>query len=125
MKKILLTVAVMIGFAGASFGQSDAIEKYFEKYMDDEQFTVVYISPKMFNMISKITPEDMDPEVKDVINNLKGLRILTTETNTSDFYKEAILHKKGEVDNSNGFTFKADAYNIKISDLETDYDKFK
>ena len=57
--------------------------------MDDEQFTVVYNSPKMFSMISKITPEDMDPEVKDVIKNLKGLRILTTETNTAAFYKEA------------------------------------
>lgn len=89
MKKILFTVAVMIGFVGASFGQSDAIEKYFEKYMDDEQFTVVYISPKMFSMISKITPEDMDPEVRDVIKDLKGLRILTTETNTAAFYKEA------------------------------------
>lgn len=72
------------------YGQVDAIEKYFNQYLDDERFTVVYISPKMFNMVAKMDIEDLDPEVKDVISDLKGLRILTTEINANDFYKEAL-----------------------------------
>ncbi len=88
MKKLSLVLAVMVSIVSMSFGQ-DAIEKYFEKYMNDENFTVVYISPKMFQMVSKIAPEDMDADVKDVIKNLKGLRILTTEYNTKAFYTEA------------------------------------
>ncbi len=79
----------MVGFVGLSFGQADAIEKYFDKYIDDENFTMVYVSPKMFEMIAKVTPDDMDSDVKDVIDNLEGLRILTTEYNTDAFYKEA------------------------------------
>jgi hypothetical protein len=80
---------MMVGFVGMAFSQADAIEKYFEKYMEDENFTVVYISPKMFELVAKVTPEDMDQDVKDVIKDLKGLRILTTEYNTAAFYKEA------------------------------------
>ena len=34
-----------------------------------------------------------------------------------EYYKKAVRHKKGEVDESNGFTFKADCYNLPISEL--------
>lgn len=80
---------MMVVAIASSFGQADAIEKYFDKYMDDENFTVVYVSPKMFQMISKIAPDEMDDDTKAVIDDLKGLRILTTEYNTKAFYKEA------------------------------------
>ena len=35
----------------------------------------------------------------------------------SDYFAKAVRHKKGEVDESNGFTFKADCYNLEIGDL--------
>lgn len=35
----------------------------------------------------------------------------------SDYFVKAVRHKKGEVDESNGFTFKADCYNLEIKDL--------
>lgn len=89
MKKFNLVLALLLGIVGMSFGQADAIEKYFSQYQDDENFTVVYISPKMFSMVSKIAPDDMDQDIKEVIKDLKGLRILTTEYNTEAFYKEA------------------------------------
>lgn len=55
-------------------------------------------------------------------------RILTKNGSTSggwflgwlpkeEFYTNAIFHKKGDVDSSNNFTFKADCYNISISEL--------
>lgn len=34
------------------------------------------------------------------------------------FYNKAKFCKKGEVDDSNGFVFRADCYNIKISELD-------
>jgi hypothetical protein len=33
------------------------------------------------------------------------------------FYEKAIFHKQGEVDSDNNFTFKADCYNLSISEL--------
>jgi hypothetical protein len=74
----------------SAFGQEDAIMKYFGKYVDDSRFSAVYISPKMFNMVSKIEIEDMEPEVQEVIRSMKGLRILHTEQNALQYYNEAI-----------------------------------
>ena len=37
-----------------------------------------------------------------------------------DFYKSATFHQKGQIDNNNGFIFRADCYNMKFEELTTD-----
>jgi hypothetical protein len=71
--------------------QTDAITRYFDKYLDDESFTVVYITPKMFQMIAKLDLKDKDAkDVKEALQDLKGLRILQTEINALQHYKEVV-----------------------------------
>lgn len=92
MKKIfivLLVAVASLAMPNQVQAQNDAIAKYFDKYMNDENFTVVYISSKMFEMFAKIDP-DVDEEVKEVIRDLKGLRILVREEGGLKYYKEAI-----------------------------------
>ncbi|HOX81494.1 MAG TPA: DUF4252 domain-containing protein [Chryseolinea sp.] len=90
MKKIIIVALMMIAVNGV-FAQ-DAISKFFSKYQDDESFTQVTVSSKMFSLFTNMevdSPEDK--EVLDAISKLKGLRILGKE-NTSDarkLYKEA------------------------------------
>lgn len=91
MKQIglILLFATLIS-TNVSFGQKDAIASFFSQYMEDDDFTSVFISPKLFKMVSKVAPDDMDPEVKDLISNLKGLRILSTDTSDGmKLYREA------------------------------------
>ncbi|MDQ3015872.1 MAG: DUF4252 domain-containing protein [Bacteroidota bacterium] len=90
MKSFLISFFVISMTAISASAQQDAIMKYFSKYVDDTRFSAVYISPKMFNMVSKIEIEDMDPEVQEVIRSMKGLRILHTEQDALKFYNEAI-----------------------------------
>ncbi len=90
MKSFLFSLLAVISAALPSLAQEDAITKYFNKYIDDEKFSAVYISPKMFNMVSKIEIEDMEPELQEVIKSMKGLRILHTEQNTLQYYQEAL-----------------------------------
>ena len=90
MKSIFLSFFVIVSTTLASFGQEDAITKYFNKYIDDTRFSAVYISPKMFTMVSKIEIENMEPEVQEVIRSLKGLRVLHTEQNAMQYYQEAL-----------------------------------
>ncbi len=90
MKSFLFSLSVILMTSLSAFGQEDAIMKYFGKYVDDSRFSAVYISPKMFNMVSKIEIEDMEPEVQEVIRSMKGLRILHTEQNALQYYNEAI-----------------------------------
>lgn len=90
MKRIITSFAFFL-IASVSFGQ-DAISKFFTKYQDDESFSQVTISSKMFGLFTEMeatTPEDK--EVLDAISKLKGLRILGKQDarNARDLYKEA------------------------------------
>lgn len=98
--KFLLKYAAIIAFAfvtNFASAQNDAISSYFSQYVEDDRFTVVYISPKMFDMIAKLDLADMadkgDKEAKvalDMISDISGLRILTSEKTPDVFYKEAM-----------------------------------
>jgi hypothetical protein len=90
MKSICFSLLAVLFTSLSSFAQEDAITKYFNKYMDDDKFSVVYISPKMFSMVSKIEIEDMEPELQEVIKSMKGLRILHTEQNALQYYNDAL-----------------------------------
>ncbi len=90
---ILFALFLTAGITSSAVAQEDAISKYFAKYVDDERFTVVYISGKMFQMINKMELDLNDDEAQailSVVKDLKGLRILTTETDGGKFYKEAL-----------------------------------
>ena len=88
MKKIIAALVFVFAY-GFSFGQQDAIDKYFSKYKDNDDFTVVYISPKMFSMISKLDDDDLDDDMRDAIKGVRSLKILTTDRDGIKFYKEA------------------------------------
>ncbi len=80
MKNLVLLPLFLLA-ALTSFAQNDAISKFFDKYAEDERFTVVYISPKMFQMVAKIETDDPDwNKVREVIKDLGGLRVLTADS---------------------------------------------
>jgi hypothetical protein len=89
-KKTLLTFVVAVFLSLQGFAQNDAIGKFFSQYENNDKFTVVSISPKMFKMVSKIKWDDMGNDLKQTIEQITSLRILTTETNGAQYYKEAI-----------------------------------
>jgi hypothetical protein len=92
-----LFLALALFFAGTLSAQQDAISTYFSKYVDDEDFTVVYISGKMFDLmetvISSLDTEDMNSEqvkaLTDVVQDMKSLRILTRDGDGIEQYKAA------------------------------------
>lgn len=92
MKYILITVTLLL-MTVASHAQSDAISRYFDRYVDDEDFTVVYVSGKMFSMLSKIDVEELEDQeskvIMDVAKNINGLRVLVTEKDPQMHYKAA------------------------------------
>lgn len=90
MKKILIGLIVMAAITGAK--AQDAISKFYSKYQNDESFTQVTISSKMFSLFTNMDADTKeDKEVLDAISKLKGLRILAKEDprNARALYKEA------------------------------------
>lgn len=90
----ILALAAVNGLAQGT--TASAIDKYFSSYVEDKRFDVVYISPKLFQMIGKIDSKILDMEddaeakaVLEMAKDLQGLRILTTDETPEVFYKEA------------------------------------
>ncbi len=92
MEKFLILVCLVVSSSLSLVAQDDAISKYFDKYLDDEKFTVVYITPKAFQMLSKLDLNDPQAnEIKGVFQDLRGIRILTLDGQDGrPYYKEAI-----------------------------------
>ncbi len=74
----------------------NAIDTYFKQYVDDDRFTVVYISGKLFQMLGKLDKQtlnmDADEEAEalmEIAADMQGLRILTAEEGAGALYSEA------------------------------------
>lgn len=91
--KIAVLFIAMNCLSAAVFAQANAIDKYFSQYVNDQNFTVVYISPKLFQMMDKLNIKGIDDEedraIMEIAKDLRGLRILTTDVNALKYYKEA------------------------------------
>lgn len=94
MKYLLVFMISLFSFMGTSYAQDDAISKYFNKYMEDDAFTVVYLSPKLFQLLGKLDIEELEDEdaeaILEVVDDLKSLRVLTTDENAEGYYNEAV-----------------------------------
>lgn len=84
MKKLLLVPFLLLAICFQANAQDDAIQKFFSKYMDDDRFSRVYISPKMMQMAGGFlksnagTDKDAD-DLGTLISKVKGIRILSSE----------------------------------------------
>jgi hypothetical protein len=92
MKKFMIG-AVMVVLSVAAFAQGEPIAKFIAKYQDDETFTQVKVSQKMFGLFTNMDVEKPeDKQILDAISKIQGLRVLAKhETRDSRaLYKEAL-----------------------------------
>ena len=119
MKKAIVIIGMMF-FSVAIMAQGEIMNKYFKKYQDDENFTKVSVSQKMFSLFTDIEPGSQ--EEKDFLNavsKLKGLKVLVADSipDAMKIYKNAVA----DVDNA-GYeelmSVKDADENLKFSILE-------
>ncbi len=93
MKKITAILMLMLGVISINaHAQEDAITKFFSKYQNDDSFTQVNITGRMFSLFANLETEDQeDQEMIDAISSVKGLKILAKEDilNGQALYHEA------------------------------------
>ena len=91
--KRLVAVLMMSVLAVSVQAQDDAISKYFSKYVDNDDFSHVTVSGKMFSMINQIEVEDdEDKAMVESLGKIKGVKALFAEDGVDgvSMYKEAI-----------------------------------
>lgn len=99
MKKISVLIVAVFAVL-SSYAQNDAISTLFTKYSQDDNFTKVSVSSKMFELFTHIEPGDEDEEViLEAISKLKGLKALIADSiqGPKELYKEAV----GKINSSN------------------------
>ena len=69
--------------------QEDAIVTHFDGYLQDEAYTSVYVSPKMFSVIATMDVDQMAPEVRKLLDQLTGMRVVQRPGDGTATYKEA------------------------------------
>ncbi len=89
MNKIFSLIVVLF-LAVSANAQVDAIDRFFETYQDDDNFTMVYVSPKMFKMFAKVAGDELDAELQSLVKDLKGLKVLRTDKDPTSVYKSAL-----------------------------------
>jgi Domain of unknown function (DUF4252) len=88
--KSVFVILPLIFLGTGLCAQDDAIGRFFGKYVDDSRFTLVSVSPKMFRLIAKVNWDTVSPDIKQTIQKLQSLRILSTDVTPMEFYKEAM-----------------------------------
>jgi hypothetical protein len=78
MKKITLVVLCIL-LIKPLMAQDDVIARYFNQYEGREDFTLIYITSRMFGLIAQIPESEDEDDVMNIIRKLKGLKILTTD----------------------------------------------
>ncbi|MEA3317289.1 MAG: DUF4252 domain-containing protein [Bacteroidota bacterium] len=91
MKTIQIIISIFILSTSALFAQNSHFDNLFDKYSGKEGYTSVYISSYMFSMFSEIEHEDK--EIDNVVNNLKGIKILSGDNIPAEQFKVDITTK--------------------------------
>ncbi|MDA3780989.1 MAG: DUF4252 domain-containing protein [Bacteroidales bacterium] len=89
MKKIIVSIFILILFGGTLSAQNSTVDKLFDKFSGQEGYTSVYISSYMFSMFSEVEYEDK--EMDKLVNKLKSIKILAADNiSTAQFQKDII-----------------------------------
>ena len=98
MKKIAISFLILIVSLPA-FAQDDVISKYFTSYLDDESFTKVTVTSRMFSLFTDIETGDEDEEeFLEAVGKLKGLKVISGDSieNGMTKYKDALKKVQGK-----------------------------
>ncbi|WP_424961698.1 DUF4252 domain-containing protein [Ekhidna sp.] len=78
MKKVVLTIMIL-SVTSVAFSQQ-VVSKYMDKYENDETFTKVSVSSKMFSLFSEMEGSEEDEQLfYDITSKLKGMKVIASE----------------------------------------------
>jgi hypothetical protein len=87
MKRLLLALLLVVASTQLFAQQGSAIDRFFQSYENDQSFTLISVTPKMFSMFTKLDINSTEGQsFLKVIKKIRGLKMLAKE-NTKDGLK--------------------------------------
>ena len=106
MKKLVITLAIIVyATANAMYAQT-AIDDLYHKYAGEKGFTSINISPEMFGFLSSLDMNDSSDkaqETQEVLDQLSGLKMLVYEPE-GGATNEAFLKEVKSLSKAKGYT---------------------
>lgn len=86
--RAFLILFTLICIAFPCLSQEDGIAKHFGKYISQSNFEHTYVSNRMLSAILKSNANDLNPNSKDLMKEIKGMRQLSTRVQGKKFFEE-------------------------------------
>ncbi len=99
MKKMMTIVVSLLLMAAAT--QAQTLQKFYDKYGDDERFQYVSVSNGMMNMASMFG--GMAKDEQKLMSKMQGLKILTLEENTESPFMKSVLKELYQIIDDGNF----------------------
>ena len=128
MKRIpILTMSLMFLMIGTALMAQTGIDRYFDTYSEDDRFTRISVSSKMFSLFVNFEMDDPDEqEVVETLSKLKGMKMLIGNEveDAKSIFKSAVKLPSGQMeelmsvtDNQREFRFFITESNGMVSEL--------
>lgn len=91
MKKTLIIILTVFS-ANLLMAQATVMDKYFDQFANNDKFTKVSVSSKMFSLFTELeTGSEAEEEFLKAISKLKGLKVIVADsiTNSASLYNQA------------------------------------
>ncbi len=88
MKSYVLSITFLLVFSQLS--AQNAVDTLFDKYGENPEYQMVNVSPTMFKLIAKVDEQDMDADLKKLIDDLTSMRILSKEEGGQAFFTQTV-----------------------------------
>lgn len=101
LTKILTFFVLIMCLSLGLSAQSSGVDRYFEDYQDDDRFSLITVSSKMFSLFVNFDLEDpAEKEMVDAISKLKGLKMLigSEVLEAQGIYDEVAEKPKGSME---------------------------
>ena len=121
MKTILSTVVIFLLITSLN---AQSISSFFERLEDGDDYAVITINKEMFRMIASFDAEFDDEGVKDLIKNIKRVRVFVNdETATSEDFKE-LKSLASSTSMTNLISVKDAGERVELFTIPTNNDKY-
>jgi len=116
MKKII--IALMLATSGLIFGQQTNLEQLIDKYSEKDDYTMVYISKFMFDLLREVDVDLDDKEAEEILKHLNSIIILTKEGITEDTFRNDMKNIMQQENFQTLMRIKEDGENITFMAIE-------
>lgn len=99
MKKMITIVVSLLLMAAAT--QAQTLQKFYDKYGDNERFQYVSVSNGMMNMASMFG--GMAKDEQKMMSKMQGLKILTLEEDTESPFMKSVLKELYQIIDDGNF----------------------